>query len=138
MLYILLKDNECIFHEDVNYIYYKQIEEAGVIVASQVDLISANQLEELKQRMLEKYKDKIIHYQNSFDMKNIEEWLKLLDHFKLGTALQSLEIDYDIYGSGEAQLAWLDQEVELSSVYNNAIENTVCLINPKYSLAYYF
>ncbi len=129
LLYALLKENKCLFDEDVKYIYYKQIEEAGVIVVSKVDLIGKAQLEELKQIMRENYKDKIVHYQNSFDTNNIEKWLKLLNDFKPETALQSLEIDYDIYGSGEAKLAWLDQEVEVNSVNNNAIQNTVCLIN---------
>lgn len=129
LLYALLKDNKCLFDEDVKYIYYKQIEEAGVIVVSKVDVISNQQLEELKQIMCENYKDKVIHYQNSFDTNNIEKWLELLNNCKLGTALQSLEIDYDIYGSGEAKLAWLDQEIEVNTIDNNAIEITINLIN---------
>lgn len=133
LLYFLLKDklkdNKNLFDDDVKYIYYKQIEEAGVIVVSKADLISNQQLEELKQIMHGNYKDKIIHYQNSFNIKNIQEWLKLLNDSKPGIALQSLKIDYDIYGSGEAKLAWLDQEVEINSIDNNAIESTVSLIN---------
>ncbi len=129
LLYDFLKDNKGFFDEDVKYIYFKQIEEAGVIVVSKTDLISKQQLRELKQIMQENYRDKIVHYQNSFDTNNIQEWLKLLNDFKPETALQSLNIDYDIYASGEAKLAWLDQEIEVYSVDNNAIENTVCLIN---------
>ncbi|MEJ7682790.1 MAG: GTP-binding protein [Segetibacter sp.] len=129
LLYSLLKENKCLFDEDVKYIYCKQLQEAGVIVVNKVDLISKAQLEELKQIMRENYREKIIHYQNSFDTNNIEKWLDLLNNSQPATALQSLKIDYDIYGSGEAKLAWLDQEVEINSVDNNAIENTVSLIN---------
>lgn len=128
LLYDLLKNNRCLFDDDVKYIYYKQLEEAGIIVVSKVDLVSEKQLEELKKIMQVNYKNKIIHYQNSFDSNSIEEWLKFSD-YQLGTALQSLKIDYDKYGSGEAKLAWLDQEIEVESADDNAIQNTVCLIN---------
>jgi len=129
LLYALLKENKCVFDEDVKYIYYKQLQEAGIIVVSKTDVISKTQLKELKQIMRENYKDKVVHYQNSFDTNNIEKWLELLNNFKTETALQSLEIDYDIYGSGEAKLAWLDQEVEVNSIDNNAIDITIDLIN---------
>jgi hypothetical protein len=33
----------------------------------------------------------------------------------------SLELDYDIYGDGEAQLAWLDQSVTILSSQKNAV-----------------
>lgn len=129
LLYALLKENKCVFDEDVKYIYYKQLQEAGIIVVSKTDVISKTQLKELKKIMRENYKDKVVHYQNSFDTNNIEKWLELLNNFKTETALQSLEIDYDIYGSGEAKLAWLDQEVEVNSIDNNAVEITINLIN---------
>lgn len=128
-LYVLLKGNQSLFDEDVKYIYYKQIQEAGVIVVSKVDLITSRQLKELKQLIRDNYKDKVIHYQNSFDICNIQQWLNLLDSYNADTILQSLQIDYDIYGSGEAKLAWLDQEIEINSLDNSAIQSTVSLIN---------
>ena len=129
LLYSLLIEKQCLFDENVNYIYYKQVEEAGIIVVSKIDLIGGVKLEELKQILPEKYKDKIIHYQNSFDKNNVEKWLELLTELEPEAALQSLEIDYDIYGSGEAKLAWLDEEVEVHSIDNNAIEIVIDLIN---------
>lgn len=129
LVYALLKKNKSLFDEDVKYIYWRQLEEAGIVVISRVDLISKAQLEELKQMMNENYKDKIIHYQNSFDISNIKKWLDLLNNFTPETVLQPLQIDYDIYASGEAKLAWLDQEVEITSIDNNAADITIDLIN---------
>lgn len=133
LLYSLLKENKQLFDEDVKYIYYKQLEEAGVVVVSKIDLISEAQLEELKEVLRKDYKYKIIHYQNSYDTNNIEKWLELLNDFKSETELQSLEIDYGIYGSGEARLAWLDEEIEIHSIDNNAIEIVINLINSIFS-----
>ena len=82
LLRILLKGNAQIFDESVRYIYFKQLEEAGVIVVSKIDLIDKETLEEIQQIMNEKYGDKILLYQNSLDQMSIQQWLHVLDnHF---------------------------------------------------------
>jgi hypothetical protein len=43
--------------------------------------------------------------------------------------LSSLNIDYDIYGAGEARLAWLDDEFEVYSDKGTAVEDAVALAN---------
>ena len=129
LLYTLLKGKYYVFDEDVKYIYFRQLEEAGVIVVSKVDAIDEYQLEELKEIMHDTYKNKVVHYQNSFNSDDIEEWLKRLTDFQPEIVQQPLDIDYEIYGSGEAKLAWLDEELEIKSTENNAMECSASLIN---------
>lgn len=88
-------------------IYFKQLEEARVIVVSKIDLIDDETLQEIRQLMNEKYGDKVLLYQNSFDAINIRQWLHVLDN-QLFKASSSLQIDYNVYGAGEAKLAWCD------------------------------
>ena len=99
------------FDSSVRYIYFKQLEEAQVIVVSKTDLLADKAA--LRDLMQERYGEKTILYHNSFEQKDIAHWLATLDNTPFSSALPSLNIDYDRYGAGEAKLAWLDQELEI-------------------------
>ncbi len=58
LLQMVLRDTNS-FDETVNYIYLKQLEEAGIIVINKIDLIDTEQLAEIKRIMLERYERKI-------------------------------------------------------------------------------
>jgi len=109
----LLNDETTVFDETVNYIYNKQLEEAQVIVVSKIDQIK--DATRLKTALHTRYPDKTIFYQNSFDETHIARWLDTLDTTTFTQDLPSLDIDYDIYGAGEAKLAWLDRQLEIES-----------------------
>lgn len=115
LLEMLLGDNSSAFDESVKYIYFKQLEEAGIIIINKTDLANEKQLQRLKKIMEEKYGDKIILYQNSYDPASVRNWLDTLEKNTNGSGLSSLSIDYDVYGAGEAMLAWLDEELQIKS-----------------------
>ena len=119
LLQILLNENAHVFDESVRYIYFKQLEEAEIIVVSKIDLIDDKPMSEIKEMMKEKYGNKVLLYQNSFDKKNILQWVNTLKNQILEKPL-SLQIDYDLYGEGEAKLAWHDEAIEIYSANNNA------------------
>ena len=132
LLQMILKDGTNLFDETVNYIYLKQLEEAGIIVINKIDLINTGQLREIMQLMQEKYGSKILLYQNSLDEDHIKHWLHTLNNYQSAGMLPSLNIDYDIYAAGEAELAWFDQELEIYSADNNAEQCTEDLVNNIY------
>lgn len=132
LLQMILNSNTNSFDETVNYIYLKQLEEAGIIVINKIDLISNEVLSAIKKLMQEKYGNKILLYQNSFNKSSIKHWLYTLKHYQSAAILQSLNIDYDIYAEGEARLAWFDQELEIYSSSNNALQQAEELINTIY------
>ncbi|MES1197677.1 MAG: GTP-binding protein, partial [Chitinophagaceae bacterium] len=132
LLQMILNASTDKFDETVNYIYLKQLEEAGIIVINKIDLINKEQLSEVKKFMEEKYGNKILLYQNSLDEDSIRQWLRTLDNYQSAPTLQSLNIDYDTYAAGEAKLAWLDQELEIYSAGNNALQQAEDLINNIY------
>lgn len=106
------------FDETVLYIFNKQLEEAGIVVISKIDWISAEELEIIQGLMQAKYPGKTLLYQNTFDPDSLKIWLDVLETEITTSPQPSLNIDYDIYAQGEAQLAWLDQAMVVSG--NNA------------------
>ena len=129
----LLQDLPPSFDSAVRYIYWKQLEEAQVIVISKIDQIN-NKLG-LQQKLQMLYPDKTILYHNSFDEADITHWLSILDSTPT-TNLPSLDIDYDLYGAGEAKLAWLDQELEIHSPTENAHAAAIALFQQLTTIPY--
>jgi G3E family GTPase len=106
--------------ESVRYIYKKQLEEADILVLNKVDLISAAELATVDEKIRTEYPGKIILHQNSLAAGDLIHWIKTLDSFAVSGQRRSLEIDYEIYGAGEAQLAWLDKTITIISDDENA------------------
>jgi len=105
--------------ENVHYIYKKQLEEADVLVINKIDLLYPGEIAEIKKHLQNEFPEKTILYQNTFEENNIEKWMKVLEQFEpLDRA--SLDIDYDLYADGEAQLAWLDESITIVSSQKNA------------------
>ena len=129
LLRMMLTGDAGSFDETVRYIYRKQLEEAGIVIVNKVDLINNADLKVIKQLVEEKYGDKIILYQNSLDGHNIQMWLNLLDKYDGADRLPSLSLDYDTYAAGEAKLAWLDQELDIFSINDNALQAAEDLMN---------
>jgi hypothetical protein len=115
------------FDPTVRYIYLKQLEEAQVIVVSKID--QAGNLTALESLLAERYPAKTVLYQNSFNSDNILRWLQTLEQLSpQSSTLPSLNIDYDIYGAGEARLAWLDQQLVIESPSLNAQSAALTLV----------
>ena len=107
--------------ENVQYIYKKQLEEADVLVINKIDLLSSTEVTAINRHLENEFPEKTILYQNSFEENNIEKWMDVLEQFEpLDRA--SLDIDYDMYADGEAQLAWLDESIAITAPSNNAAE----------------
>lgn len=122
----LLEDRTA-FDPAVRYIYLKQLEEAQVIVVSKTD--QAADQTSLRRLLTKHYPAKTVLYQNSFDNTHIQRWLQALGQLSPHSGpLPSLNIDYDLYGAGEAQLVWLDQQLEIESPSRNAQSAALTLV----------
>lgn len=106
--------------DNVQYIYKKQLEEADVLVINKIDLLSSGEVAEIKRYLKNECPEKKTLYQNSFDENNIEKWMSVLEQFEPSDRA-SLDIDYDMYADGEAQLAWLDESMTIVSSQKNAV-----------------
>lgn len=129
ILPVLLQDSSYFFEEEVHYIYKKQLEEADILVINKKDLVDQQTLKEARRLIEEHYPDKKILCQNALDQTDIADWLHILSGMAPTTARQTLDIDYDLYGAGEAKLGWLDAEFEIRSKGNNTIESAYKFVN---------
>jgi Ni2+-binding GTPase involved in maturation of urease and hydrogenase len=115
MLNRRLQDLPMPFSDDVVYIYDKQIEEAGMLIINKKDLLSDKQSLNLMALARNKYPGKHVILQNSLNIEDIKNWLKNIDEVGPIQSLSALDIDYQRYGAGEQQLAWLDEKVTLKT-----------------------
>jgi Ni2+-binding GTPase involved in maturation of urease and hydrogenase len=115
-----LQDGKSIFDDNVNYIYEHQLEEADIIVVNKIDLLQANRLEEAGRLIKAVYKGKEILFQNSLSEESVRQWLTACSQFNNAALRSTVGIDYDIYGAGEAELAWLDEELGIVTAEKNA------------------
>ena len=100
------------FSDEISYIFAKQIEEADLLVINKIDLLQSEDLKVLRDLTNTHFDRKILINQNSLDSLNIQKWITTLDTLPIKRR-DSLDIDYQIYGQGEADLAWLDEEVSI-------------------------
>jgi G3E family GTPase len=127
LLLAFLKNEHPVFHEDVSYIYQKQLDEADIVVVNKTDLLSAPELEQAKTVISGAFSYKTILYQNSLSEKGIQQWLDACENFHNATLRPALNIDYHKYGAGEAELAWLDEEIGIVSEDKNAVKAALLL-----------
>lgn len=124
MLFDFLQNSHSPFSADIAYIYSRQLEEAEILIVNKVDLISPEILENLKQLVTCMFPEKTVLFQNSLDTESVGKWIETLNQSSGETipARKSLDIDYQRYGTGEADLAWFDQEIEIRSAAGDAVE----------------
>ena len=122
LLLMYLKNEVLPFKAETVYIWEKQLEEAEILIVNKIDLLSGNELEELKLLTRRIFQSKHILFQNSIDMNSIINWLNVIDSTTLNLNHKSIEIDYEKYAIGEANLAWLDEEIDIVTTNNSALE----------------
>jgi len=125
-MHSIMKGTSCFIEESVQYIYRKQLEEADVIVINKIDLLAGDELKFVKEIVETTYHGKRIIYMSTYHEDDIRNWIQMLNEFSIPPHRNSLELDYDVYGAGEAMLAWFDQKISIHT--HEPIAATVALI----------
>jgi G3E family GTPase len=114
LLHSIITGTSSFIDDSVRYIFKKQMEEADLLILNKTDLITDAELATIQQVINKEYSSKKILLQNSLDKKDIQQWINC---FEEEATIQgtSLDIDYEIYGAGEAKLAWLDTVVSVQT-----------------------
>jgi G3E family GTPase len=100
------------FSPKAAYIFRKQLEEADVILMNRIDELSGENVEELCGLVGAQYPNTPvlrISAKNGQGFDGLTEFLNQEGRF--GTKL--LDIDYDVYAEGEAELGWLNSSVSI-------------------------
>src|SRR5258706_15563721 len=102
------------FSEKVVYIYEKQLQEANVIVINKVDLLDESRRTELREGLGLRFAGKTILEASARQGQGLEEWFELITRTNQGVET-AMEVDYQVYGEGEALLGWLNATIQISS-----------------------
>ncbi|MBZ0291662.1 MAG: hypothetical protein K8L99_03760 [Anaerolineae bacterium] len=114
-----LKGDALPYSENISYIFGQQLEEAGLLIINKYDLLNPQQLEETQQLAHNRFPVKQIRTQNSLDDTSISRWLNDLE--TLHASGNTLDTNYQQYGLGERQLAWLDTAFTIEHADRSAI-----------------
>ncbi|MEQ9377161.1 MAG: GTP-binding protein [Imperialibacter sp.] len=128
MLLMHVEGKRLPFSKDTSYIWEKQIEEASLIVVNKIDLISAADLPAFKLALAGKYPDRKFLFQNSLELDSVLRWLTALDVKQDSSGIVSLDIDYAKYANGEAELAWLDEQITMETTDGSAPKRALDLV----------
>lgn len=109
-----LQGDELPFSEGVVYIFEQQLAEAGLVILNKADLLRPAARTRLLALARETYPDKVLRLQNSLNDDDITAWLAALQTSHAPD--QILDIDYQRYGAGEADLAWLDEDWQIAGL----------------------
>lgn len=102
------------FSPKAAYILKKQIEEADLVLINRIDELSEDQADELQQLVEEHCPDRPvlrISAKTGEGFPALTEWLAQDGDF----GRRILDIDYDTYADGEAELGWLNSSVRVSA-----------------------
>ncbi|MBI2479938.1 MAG: cobalamin biosynthesis protein P47K [Planctomycetia bacterium] len=102
------------FSPKAAYIFKKQLEEADFIVLNRIDQLAATEVDEL-QRLIEQHYPGVPTLRMSARTgAGFAGLLELLDQ-QGNFGRRILDIDYDIYAEGEAELGWLNSNLRVTS-----------------------
>ena len=103
------------FSPQAEYIFRKQLEEADYLMIGRLDELSSEQVTELRQQLQTLDEDVPVIAVSSRSGEGVNEVMSRIDA-PLSSSRRLLDIDYDIYAEGEAELGW----VNLAAVVDSA------------------
>ena len=110
-----LEERSSFINDNVQYIYKKQLEEAGILIINKSDMLAKEKIDKIKSVLQSEYSEKKLLFQDSRDEVSIKQWLDVINEKSSHKIFTSLDIDYKRYAEGEAALAWLDASVAIHS-----------------------
>ncbi len=98
------------FNKEVVYIMEKQLEEAGCVLLNKTDTLSEERTEQLAEAVKHTFAPRYVLAASAVTGHGVERWLEHIFSADVD-GLPVLDIDYDTYAAGEAQLGWLNASV---------------------------
>jgi Ni2+-binding GTPase involved in maturation of urease and hydrogenase len=102
------------FSPKAAYIFKKQLEEADAVVINRIDELDPPRVEELARLVAEQFPGTPVLRVSATTGEGFDALTELLDQ-RGAFGRKILEIDYDTYAEGEAELGWLNATARLSA-----------------------
>jgi G3E family GTPase len=110
------------FSAKAAYIFRKQLEEADAILINRIDELSASDADELTRLLAEQYPGTPVLRVSAKTGQGFESVSELLDQQgQFGRKI--LDIDYDTYAEGEAEMGWLNSSAHLNATKPFALDD---------------
>jgi len=120
-LKILRAEPNAGFSAKAAYIFRKQLEEADAILINRIDELPAQDLEILLRLLDEQYRGTPVLRVSAKTGQGFDAVTELLgQEGRFGTKI--LDIDYDIYAEGEAELGWLNSSIHVKAPRQFALD----------------
>ena len=113
-LRILKGDAGSGFSPKANYIFRKQIEEADFVVINRIDELKPEQVVELQSLLESAYPGRPVIRCSAKTGEGIDALIAMLEQ-RGQFGQRVMEVDYDVYAEGEAELGWLNSQVIVDS-----------------------
>lgn len=113
-LRILKGDSGSGFSPKANYIFRKQIEEADFVVINRIDELPPEQVDELQSLIESEYPGRPVLRCSAKTGAGFEALNEMLDQ-RGQFGQRVMEVDYDVYAEGEAELGWLNSQATVNS-----------------------
>ncbi|WP_070000909.1 GTP-binding protein [Cellulosilyticum sp. I15G10I2] len=104
---VMMEEENSLFPNEINYLFTKQLEEANVILLNKIDLLNEIEVEKIISYIKQKYTAAEVIPISAKDKLGLDYLANLLidEHMD---QMNTLDIDYDVYGLAEAYLGWLN------------------------------
>ncbi|MGQ0636060.1 MAG: GTP-binding protein [Planctomycetaceae bacterium] len=102
------------FSPQAAYIFHKQLEEADFLIINRIDELPAADVQKLADLLSDQYPGRPIVRTSAKTGAGFATLCDLLEE-RTHVARQPLEVDYDVYAAGEAELGWLNGDVRVSA-----------------------
>jgi len=101
------------FSPKAAYIFRKQIEEADFVVINRIDEMSAEAVNDLAQRLEEQFPGRPILRMSAKSGEGFAAFCEFLEQ-RGDFGQRVMDVDYDIYADGEAELGWLNSQIRVT------------------------
>ena len=102
------------FSPQAAYIFRKQVEEADFVIVNRIDELPVAEVDELSQLLEAQFPGRPVVKMSARTGEGFAEFCRRLDQRgEFGRRL--MDVDYDIYAEGEAELGWLNSQIAFES-----------------------
>ena len=111
---ILRKDPRGGFSPKAEYIFRKQLEEADFIILNRIDELTDSEVQDLASLLEQDFPGRPIIRTSAKTGAGFDSLSEFLDQRGV-FGRRAIELDYDVYADGEAELGWLNGQVTISA-----------------------
>jgi G3E family GTPase len=126
-LKILRSEEGAGFSAKAAYIFRKQLEEADAVLINRIDELDVNAIEELSDLVQAQYPGVPVLRVSAKTGQGFDQLTALLEQQgQFGQRI--LDIDYDVYAEGEAELGWLNSSAQVQAEQSFALDTLLLAI----------